>query len=57
MLGLDAMYLSWPAVVQLVFFFLTLARSGCRISQEYSSLFHHSDQFDFCVFAMMHRLS
>ena len=26
-------------------------------SQEYLSLFHHSDQFDFCVFAMVHRLS
>ena len=35
----------------------TLARSGCRISQEYSFLFHHFDQLDFCVFAMMHRLS
>ena len=27
-LGLDAMSLAWRAVVQLVFFLLTLARSG-----------------------------
>ena len=29
----------------------------CRFSHEYSSLFHHSDQYDFYVFAMVHRLS
>ena len=29
----------------------------CRISQEYSSLFHHSYLVDFCVFTMVHRLS
>ena len=38
-LDLDDMSLAWPAVVQLVDS-LTLARSGCRISQEYYSLFH-----------------
>ena len=28
-------------------FSLTLARSGFRFNQEYLSLFHHSEQFDF----------
>ena len=43
------------AVVQLVVFF----NSGWhvyRISHEYSSLFYHSDEFDICVFTMIHRL-
>ena len=43
-LGIDALSLAWPAVVQQVVS-LTLARGGFRFSQEYLSLFHHSDQF------------
>ena len=50
----DAMSLFWPAWFN-YWFYLTLAGSVCRISQEYSSLFHHGDLFDFCVFTMMHR--
>ena len=38
-------------------FSLTLARDGCRFNFDYSSLFHHSYQFDVCVFAMVHILS
>ena len=30
---------------------------GLGLAKRYFSLFHHSDQFDFCVFAMVHRLS
>ena len=52
-LGLDYLNLAWPAVVQLVVSF-NLARSGFWFSQEYFSLFYHGDQFDFCVFAMVH---
>ena len=37
-LGPDAMSLAWPAVVQLV-----VSGNVCMISQEYSSLFNHSD--------------
>ena len=50
-LGLDDLSLAWPAVVQLV---VSLARSGVWFSQEYFSLFYHSDQFDFYVVAMVH---
>ena len=34
-----------------------MAGSVCRISQEYSSLFQHSDSFDLSIFTVMHRLS
>ena len=50
------MSLAWPAVVQLVVS-LTLARRGCMISHQDSSLLHHNDPFDICVFAVVHRLS
>ena len=40
---LDALSLSWPAVVKLLGFF----NSGFKFSQAYLSLFHHSNQFDF----------
>ena len=39
-------------MVQLV---VTVAHSGLNFSQEYLSLFHDSDLFDFYVFAMAHR--
>ena len=55
-LELFPMFLDWLFAVQLVGF-LTLAGSVCRINQEYSSLFHHTDWFDLCVFTMTHRLS
>ena len=44
-MGLDAMSLAWPIVVQLVIP-LTLACSG-GLAESTLSLFRHSDRFDF----------
>ena len=42
-----ASYASLFNCTTVALFFLTLARSGFRFSQEYLSLLHHSDKFDF----------
>ena len=52
-LGLDDLYLAWPAMVQLVISFNSGSQS-IWFSQEYFSLFYPSDQFDFYVVVMVH---